>query len=40
MRKHYDAEVDRWMSTVKHDLSQIEFVASLSHKGRSFLFRN
>lgn len=31
-RRQFDSEVDRWISTLKTDLTQTEFVAGLSHK--------
>ncbi len=36
MRRHYDAEVNRWISSIKTDLSQVEFVAQVSHNGKIY----
>ena len=35
-RRHYDSEVERWISGVKNDLGQMEFKASMSHQGLHF----
>ena len=33
LRRHYDSEVNRWISSIKADLTQVEFVAQVSHQG-------